>query len=78
MHAHFGDLEAAHFLRDALVGDVAFETEPEDDEPVGIAAGAAFFHGFVDALFGHGAELRPDVQVSLALARGAVVEAFGV
>ncbi len=59
-----------------LLVDVAFEGEAEDDEPVGVAALAAFFDGFVDGLFADGAEFRADVEVGFLFAFRCLVKAF--
>ena len=78
VHADLGDLKLALARGDGFALDVAFETETEDVEPVGIATATAGLGGVVDGLLGDGAELRSDMEVGFGFPLSGLVETLGV
>ena len=77
MHPRFRHFKRAEARGDAFRDDAAFETEPQNNQPIRVAARAAGFDRLVDRLLRDRAELRADVEIRLLLAARAAIKAFG-
>ena len=78
MDARFGDFKRTQLGGLLAALNVALKAKAQNHQPIGLAACAAFFDGFVDRHLADCAELGAEVEVSLTFAARRLIETFGV